>query len=247
MTISDRFYEVLGVRPGASRQELKTAYRDLTKVWHPDRFAHDPRLQKKAEEKIKEINEAYDQLISLKIWRPKFTRSPRTSRTVARQRNSYSPVARTKSRSVLWLLAPLIVFGSVFVFTIRFLHARANRQSQMLMERNAAQSDASSPDETRPPDLQSDRKSEPSVTSRPNIERQALPSTTVTIDSTTGLLAREECPTRITMTYPAGSEPHAYCNLHPATQSASIPQRQSRLKSLRNNSDSSRDDSEKQP
>ena len=59
---STRCYEVLGVACGASAQELKAAYRDLAKVWHPDRFAHDPRLQQKAQEKLKEINEAYELL-----------------------------------------------------------------------------------------------------------------------------------------------------------------------------------------
>ena len=152
MTTSDRFYEVLGVRPGASRQELKAAYRDLTKVWHPDRFTHDPRLQQKAEEKLKEINDAYEQLISRKIWRPRVTPSPRSSRTVAReqseQRHSYSPGAPTKSRSVTWPLAALIVFGSLLAFTILFLHARANRQSDTLSEGSAVESDAPNRDET---------------------------------------------------------------------------------------------------
>ena len=57
-------YELLGVKPGVSSRELKAAHRDLAKVWHPDRFLHDPRLQEKAQEKLKEINEAYDLLIS---------------------------------------------------------------------------------------------------------------------------------------------------------------------------------------
>src|ERR1051326_4440850 len=57
-------YEVLGVKPGVSNKELKAAHRDLAKVWHPDRFLHDPRLQEKAQEKLKEINEAYEQLVS---------------------------------------------------------------------------------------------------------------------------------------------------------------------------------------
>ena len=41
---------ILEVEPGASLEEIKQAYRDQTKVWHPDRFANDVRLQKKAEE-----------------------------------------------------------------------------------------------------------------------------------------------------------------------------------------------------
>ena len=45
-------YVLLGVAPTASAQELKAAYRDLAKVWHPDRFSHDPRLQQKAQEKL---------------------------------------------------------------------------------------------------------------------------------------------------------------------------------------------------
>jgi hypothetical protein len=55
----DSHYETLGLGPGASPDEVKQAYRDLVQVWHPDRFAHDPCLQKKAEAKLKEINEAY--------------------------------------------------------------------------------------------------------------------------------------------------------------------------------------------
>ncbi|HLL75978.1 MAG TPA: DnaJ domain-containing protein [Pyrinomonadaceae bacterium] len=53
---------VLGLGPTASAQEIKAAYRDLAKVWHPDRFSHDPRLQQKAQEQLKEINEAYRRL-----------------------------------------------------------------------------------------------------------------------------------------------------------------------------------------
>jgi curved DNA-binding protein CbpA len=58
-----RCYEILGLEPGASIEEVKIAYRDLVKVWHPDRFINDPRLQLKSNEKIKEINEAYNELL----------------------------------------------------------------------------------------------------------------------------------------------------------------------------------------
>ena len=59
-----RCIEILGLKPGASQEEVNQAYRDLVKVWHPDRFVDNPRLQKKAEEKVKEINAAYEYIKS---------------------------------------------------------------------------------------------------------------------------------------------------------------------------------------
>jgi len=55
-------YEVLGVRQGASPDEIKKAYRELVKKYHPDQYRDNP-LSKLAEEKLKEINEAYDYLM----------------------------------------------------------------------------------------------------------------------------------------------------------------------------------------
>jgi hypothetical protein len=51
---------LLGVPAGASPDAIRTAYRDLVKVWHPDRFAGDARLQAKATERLRELNEAYE-------------------------------------------------------------------------------------------------------------------------------------------------------------------------------------------
>jgi DnaJ-class molecular chaperone len=51
------YYEVLGVNKGASAEELKKAYRELALKSHPDRVA--PEKKKEAEEKFKEISEAY--------------------------------------------------------------------------------------------------------------------------------------------------------------------------------------------
>ena len=52
------FYELLGVTKGAGAEDLKKAYRKLAMQWHPDRNPGD----KAAEQKFKDINEAYDVL-----------------------------------------------------------------------------------------------------------------------------------------------------------------------------------------
>jgi curved DNA-binding protein CbpA len=54
-------YEILGVKPGASQDEIKSAYRKLIKQYHPDQFGDNP-LKNLAEEKMIEINEAYEAL-----------------------------------------------------------------------------------------------------------------------------------------------------------------------------------------
>lgn len=52
-------YSVLGVSPSASDEEIKKAYRELARKYHPDNYQNNP-LADLAEEKMKEINEAYD-------------------------------------------------------------------------------------------------------------------------------------------------------------------------------------------
>ncbi|MDP3998430.1 MAG: DnaJ C-terminal domain-containing protein [bacterium] len=51
------FYEILGVAKNATPEELKRAYRKMALEWHPDRHQQDKKV---AEEKFKEINEAYE-------------------------------------------------------------------------------------------------------------------------------------------------------------------------------------------
>lgn len=54
-----RYRAILGLQEGFTPARLKQAYRDLAKVWHPDRFADDERLGKKAARQLARINEAY--------------------------------------------------------------------------------------------------------------------------------------------------------------------------------------------
>ena len=54
-------YQVLGVPSTATDEEVKKAYRNLAKKYHPDNYHDDP-LADLAQEKMKEINEAYEEI-----------------------------------------------------------------------------------------------------------------------------------------------------------------------------------------
>jgi hypothetical protein len=224
-------YDVLGVKPGVSNRELKAAHRDLAKVWHPDRFQHDPRLQEKAEEKLKEINEAYDLLISGKMPRP--VSSPASQTT-----HSQSAAQPRRSAGNWKWAAVLLVFVSVFAFTTRSLlqHRRQALPKQETQSDLPAQPDQeastranarSRTDATRNVNRE-DAVPEVDPASSP-IETQpaAVATVTVTIDPESGLLAKQDCPVRSRMTYPRGSEPSGYCNINHAP-----PPKESKIKSI---------------
>ncbi len=55
-------YEILGVSESDSDDKIKSAYRELAKKYHPDNYSDNP-LSDLADEKMKEINEAYDTIM----------------------------------------------------------------------------------------------------------------------------------------------------------------------------------------
>ncbi len=55
-------YEILGVSASASNEEVKKAYRELSRKYHPDSYANNP-LADLAEEKFKEVQDAYNQIM----------------------------------------------------------------------------------------------------------------------------------------------------------------------------------------
>ncbi|MGI0494213.1 J domain-containing protein [Alkalinema pantanalense CENA528] len=94
-------YEVLELNPPVSHDDLKQAYKDLVQVWHPDRFSHNPRLRQKAEEKLKQINVAYESLEHL-LTQQAITQqaySQRPSSQPTRSPHSQSPHSRTSQTS----------------------------------------------------------------------------------------------------------------------------------------------------
>ncbi len=54
-------YKVLGVSENATQEEIRSAYLELVKKYHPDKYADNP-LKELAGEKLKEINQAYEML-----------------------------------------------------------------------------------------------------------------------------------------------------------------------------------------
>lgn len=62
-------YEVLGVAPSAGQQEVKRAYREMVKKYHPDRVAHlGEEFRKLAHDKFLEVQAAYDRIRKSAGW-----------------------------------------------------------------------------------------------------------------------------------------------------------------------------------
>jgi hypothetical protein len=212
---------MLGVKPGASDAELKAAHRDLAKVWHPDRFLHDPRLQEKAQEKLKEINEAYEQLLS----RHKRRVPPPPPRPASHRAQTVPvEVVVPQRRGGGWhwyVAAVLVVFGTVFALTTQKLVRDRERAMQMTeVEESVAEPADTRQEPTHTVRNRTENDSAPATeavnetTAAPaNESTPAVPTVTVVIDPGSGLLATPSCPVKSRMTYPSGSEPRGHCNL----------------------------------
>ena len=222
-------YDLLGVKPGVSIRELKAAHRDLAKVWHPDRFLHDPRLQEKAQEKLKEINEAYELISSGKVPRP--TPPPRETKSV---HHRVQPESR-RGVNWHWPALALLIFAAVFAITLRAILKQRplplpeeTVQAEEPSNTESTRRDANSRAEVRSAPQKAETESETTEAAPPVTNSEpALPTVTVTIDPETGLLAKPECKLKSRMSYPSGSQPTAYCNLSHAP-----PPKESRIKSI---------------
>ncbi len=127
-----RPYEILGVSPNASPQDVKDAYHELIKVWHPDRFAHDAKLQMKAQQKLQEINHAFDEL-SKPLVAPIHTSFDQASEPDLRPRNPW-PI----------ILILLVIGGAVAYFGIQSVLSQRTISPDLFTQESRALSEDSS-------------------------------------------------------------------------------------------------------
>ena len=99
-------YKILELDQEPSMDEVREAYVDMVVVWHPDRFTNNPRLRKKAEEKLKEINIAYAEIRALVSTKPKVHRTKKAAQW------AQSALTNLKQRSRR-LLFPKINLGGI--------------------------------------------------------------------------------------------------------------------------------------
>ncbi len=113
-------YEVLGLKPGASQEEIKKAYRSLIKQYHPDQYGDNP-LKDLAEEKMREINTAYDMLT-------KNNASSNNSYSSSNNGNTYSNSSNTSDSYAFSEIRRLIQSRNL---------AEAERRLNSIQNRNA--------------------------------------------------------------------------------------------------------------
>lgn len=111
-------YRILGVKLGAKPLELKQAYRDQVKIWHPDAFHEDPHLQRRAQEQLKRINIAYRQIVKSDHVAPdQETISFENECTLVR--SSMLPLGSARFLKAFSVLTILIAFFSVSWFAMK--------------------------------------------------------------------------------------------------------------------------------
>ncbi|MGD1001942.1 MAG: J domain-containing protein [Candidatus Brocadiia bacterium] len=92
-----RYLDLLRLPSSFTEEELKEAYRDMSRVWHPDRYPADSRLRRKAEEVFKEINAA-NQHFRKNLENGSFTLHEPTSRAPAEIQKIMDEVRRETTR-----------------------------------------------------------------------------------------------------------------------------------------------------
>jgi len=134
---------VLELERPVSAEELKRAYRELVKVWHPDRFEDDEKLRQLAEKKLREINGAYEILLA-----NLFAESPADPDAIGSTPpptpGEKSPIASSK-RSMIWA-SLVIVLASLAVILVLFWKNTGHLENPLPTSRVVAESTLPSPE-----------------------------------------------------------------------------------------------------
>jgi hypothetical protein len=144
--------KILGLKSNASPDEIRQAYRDLVRVWHPDRFGTDARLRAKAEEHLKTINAAFHALESSDFRTGTPATGPDTASRSQPQSVPRAPVSRDRIlRGWLYVGSILLIaaMGGFAVHAFSTSHTRAGapaiQQRSAPAERAAAKSSRKAP------------------------------------------------------------------------------------------------------
>jgi hypothetical protein len=117
-------YAILEIHEGAGMDDIRQAYRDLVTIWHPDQYQGSPRLREKATERLKQLNAAYEMLMThgkaenagparhpkAPEKRPHTYTSPRNGRPIAQARKP-----RPLSLWIVLLAAVLVTILALYV------------------------------------------------------------------------------------------------------------------------------------
>ena len=115
-----RYHSLLEIPSDASEAQIKSAYLAMVKVWHPDRFTGDPALQKKAEEKLRQINFAYEELL-------------KPSSSVSRHSSFVphpSPIVPLRTSRSIWFVFAGLAMGAAIILYVG-IKSSANQQATL--------------------------------------------------------------------------------------------------------------------
>jgi PEGA domain/DnaJ domain len=182
---------VLGLGPDATEEAIKEAYRDLVKVWHPDRFGSDARLGAKAQDRLKEVNAAFEQL---RGYRPPDSRpshetargyrppDSRPSYETAPPVEAPQPVVVRREKAGLTGASPRLVFLAVLVGIVGawlFISGRGATQQPSPADEALQASPSESPTRApaAPPELRRGAAESPASGADAAPESTAVPTT----------------------------------------------------------------------
>lgn len=105
-----RCREILAVSPQAGPREIKKAYRHLAFVWHPDRFPNsDIHLRKRAEERFKQLNSAYQTLMAASAGGRSSSAFPPAQSSQSQEQEIKAARRGGGRRSVTWMVCLMLL------------------------------------------------------------------------------------------------------------------------------------------